>query len=695
VNAQQLNSEDRAALYPFEKRSKAQRKNRKKRSHYSQSPQLARITGTLPADSTGQRLADLFPPTWDWIYRPAIDGPSSGKGDRPEWTTIKGYPLTSLEQWTHHQDPSCIIGIRPSGETRWAVIDLDIHSPYHPLQNPEALNTLKKALEDIGIVRILINQSSHSGGLHLYIPIATSIPTFDLACTLKYTLEAAGIQLKSGQCEIFPNPKRYAPQGQFSLYNGIRLPMQPGSGFMPLDDDLNPLPWNLDDWLDSFDRLSQQQDHDRLLAALTDGRHNHRIRKTRNPQSLETWYQAIEAEKESWTGPGQTNEKLKKFACEARVFLGMDSVEAIAQHIQSTAEATPGFCEHSNHIEDIAQRSREVATWAMRYYWPIGTPGQRDTRYHSEQTAEVIPFNYHQAKRQAAQHRIQEAVIQLQETNSLSPIASGRAKQIIEIAHVSQQTLYRSINKPLWHPKHIPSQTTETQSEQPITPLPAEAEKIEQSQPPEPLKTKNITLAFKYVGFVMLNLWSEAVAALALKSQRAATTAFTQSEFPIGGSLRGELDNPIRNWSELQASLPEHLQKGIDAARRKLQRQQEQERQRQERLKARQLQLRLEPESEFAERQVRVEVVRVPIPSFRPVVEHGELPERSPWPEETAEFEEWYVLARKFGLVTEFRWQGREYEVLSNGRWYLFAELIGVFSVRRLRDYLTLFCYSH
>jgi hypothetical protein len=70
------------------------------------------------------------------------------------------------------------------------------------------------------------------------------------------------------------------------------------------------------------------------------------------------------------------------------------------------------------------------------------------------------------------------------------------------------------------------------------------------------------------------------------------------------------------------------------------------------------------------------------------LVARGELPERSPWSEETAEFEEWYVLACEFGLVTEFRWQGREYEVLSQGRWYPFEELIGVFSVRRLKGYL-------
>jgi hypothetical protein len=39
---------------------------------------------------------------------------------------------------------------------------------------------------------------------------------------------------------------------------------------------------------------------------------------------------------------GQSNEKFKLFACEARVFLGMDSIDAIAHHIQDTAQGPPG-----------------------------------------------------------------------------------------------------------------------------------------------------------------------------------------------------------------------------------------------------------------------------------------------------------------------------------------------------------------
>ena len=117
--------------------------------------------------------------------------------------------------------------------------------------------------------------------------------------------------------------------------------------------DLNPLPWTLEDWLDAFDTLAQQQDLERLHRAITDAEHNHRIRGHRNPQSLDSWSERIATEKLGWSGPGQTNDKLKIFACEARVFLGMDSIGAIAEYIEQLAKLTPGFYEHSSHIKDI------------------------------------------------------------------------------------------------------------------------------------------------------------------------------------------------------------------------------------------------------------------------------------------------------------------------------------------------------
>ncbi|MGB8702649.1 MAG: hypothetical protein WCD18_24815, partial [Thermosynechococcaceae cyanobacterium] len=424
------------------------RKMRKSKAFFKHYRQV----GPQPIDQTGQRLSELYPNGWDWIYSPI---PSLG--EKPTWETVKAFPLTPNELTLLHQDPDCLIGIRPGSLTRWGIIDIDAGSPHHPNQTPDALNQIRNTLEAIGIVRTLLCRSSFSGGLHLYIPLPEAIGSFDLSIALKLNLEAQGYKLRPGHLETLPNAKRYIPQGQgFSLYNGIRLPFQPGSGFLPLDDDLNPQPWGLKDWLDRFDAAAAQQDLDQLRNAIADAALNHRIRNgDKTSQSIGNWQERIDAEKQGWSGPGQSNEKFKAFACEARVFLGMDSIDQIAAHIETTALNTPGFLEHSNHQKDLKQRARDVAAWAMKYYWPMGGPSQRSTTYRGEQK-NPADFSYHQAKREAAQHRIKEAVAQLQQDNRLPANATARAKAIAELIHISQQTLYKDTNKPLWHPDYFP-----------------------------------------------------------------------------------------------------------------------------------------------------------------------------------------------------------------------------------------------
>ncbi len=296
--------------------------------------------------------------------------------------------------------------------------------------------------------------------------------------------------------------------------------MQPGSGFVPLNAALNPLPWTLEQWLDAFDLCTAHQDIKQLNRAIEHSQQNYRIRRHRHPQSLEAWHQRIATEKQQgWTGPGQSNEKFKLFACEARVFLGMDSIEAIADHIQGTAQTTSGFCEYSNHVKDLEQRSREVATWAMRYYWPVGTLKSRDTSYYGLQNTPTpsADFSYHQAKREAAQARIKTAVSQLQAERNLPSSITARAKAIAEKAHVSQQTLYKSANKLFWHPDSLsfPKATSE--------PKPAVAGEITQpvkntvkSFSSESLKLlwlKEITQLYIYVGFCLYLVLLRATAA--------------------------------------------------------------------------------------------------------------------------------------------------------------------------------------
>jgi hypothetical protein len=648
------------------------------------------LGAALPASETGQRLTNLFPNGWDWIYS---DPPS--RDNKPNWETVNNYPLTPIEQWIHHQNPDILIGIRPAATTRWGILDIDRHSKYHPTQNPEALQTIQNTLEDIGITRTLINQSSHSGGLHLYIPLPELVSSYWLSITLKYHLEAAGIQIRSGQCELFPNPKRYIPKGQgFSHFNGIRMPMQPNTGFIPLDQDLNPLPWSLEDWLNAFDIAASHQDLTKLTHQIEEAKHNHKIRTHRNPHSIDTWRERIEQEKiQGWTGPGQTNEKLKIFGCEARVFLNMDSEQQIADYIQQTAQNTPGFYDHSNHTRDIAQRSREIAQWVIRYYWPLGATPSRETGYHTPPMP-IASFSYHQAKREAAQERIKAAIAQIQSQNHLPALASERAKLITQIARVSQQTLYKAFNKPLWHPDHIPAQTPEPPIQQDITPLNPKQPEISKPELLQPLLTGCFTQLFKYVGFVILNLLSEAVAALPPQGQRAARTAIAPLEpqkLREGGSPRGEstpVQLPITNFAELKATLPDSFQAKIVKAERQRKQDQDREQQRRERALARQ-QLLIPtslPSQSTATAPQRPSFL--PIPSKITPLLHETASQRPPTLAEQSEFETWYALAEQFRLVTDHHWENSEYWVESNEQWHPYCELSGTFTTKKLKQYL-------
>jgi hypothetical protein len=648
------------------------------------------LGAALPLSETGQRLTNLFPNGWDWIYS---DPPS--RDNKPNWETIKGYPLSPIEMWSHHQNPDILIGIRPAATTRWGILDIDRHSQYHPAQNPEALQTIQNTLEDIGITRTLINQSSHSGGLHLYIPLPELVSSYWLSITLKYHLEAAGIQIRSGQCELFPNPKRYIPKGQgFSHFNGIRMPMQPDTGCIPLDNDLNPLPWTLEDWLNAFDQAASHQDQTKLTHQIEEAKQNHKIRTHRNPHSIDTWRARIEQEKiQGWTGPGQTNEKLKLFGCEARVFLNMDSEQQIAEYIQQTAQNSPGFQQHSNHTRDIVQRSREVAQWAIRYYWPLGAAPTRDTGYHTPPTP-IASFSYHQAKREAAQERIKQAIAQLQSQNLLPALASERAKAIAQTARVSQQTLYKAFNKPLWHPDHLSAPTPELPTQQAITqPNPKQPETPNLGSL-QPLSTGGITQLFKYVGFVILNLLSEAVAALPLQGQRAAGTVIAQPEpqkLREGGSPRGEstpVQLPIASFADLKTTLPDSLQTKIAKAERQRQQDQARAQQRRERALARQQRLTLPPQPPQPTPNAPERSPYLPfLPKIAPLP-HETPQQRPPTPAEQSEFETWYALAEQFRLVTDRHWENGEYWVESNQQWHPYCELSGTFTVRRLRAYL-------
>ena len=634
----------------------------------------------LPADPLGQRLALLFPNGWDWIFASVPE-----QGNPVDWETVKKFPLSPVELWSLHQDPDCLIGVRPNAQTRWLVLDIDKDSRYHPTSAPHWLPKIRHALEEIGICRSLLCQSSHSGGLHLYLPLPESVSSFWLSVCIKLNLEAEGVKFCGGQCELYPNPKRYVPKGKgYSLFAAFRLPMQPGSGFHPLDTDLNPLPWFLEDWLDYFELCADGQDMGRLQHAIADAQQNFKVRKSGNASSLATWQERIHEEKsQGWTGPGQTNEKLKIIACEARVFLGMDSPEQIAEYVCQTAQNTPGFNEHCRHQHEIERRSYEVATWTMRYYWPAGSAPARDAKYNDKQVAPA-DFGYHQSKREAAQNRIKKAVFELRRVSKLPPGITARASAIAKLAHTSQKTLYRKSNLELWHPHHLPPEPPQKAldplQEGTITQLRSNNTHFLNQRKLELYLLKDLLQLYIYVGFVIMTMRIQAAVALALKGQRAAKAALVNSEDLDRGGLGGNSKViPIQNWDQLHLSLPPGLQQKISKAKRQQQRELEYEQRRRQRLKARKSQRKALSEANTELRPQNQEQLPLQL------ITNGEQPiEREARLSEREEFDHWYQLAMQCKLVADYSWRDGEYWVLAEEQWQPYTELSAVFTLRAM-----------
>jgi hypothetical protein len=53
-------------------------------------------------------------------------------------------------------------------------------------------------------------QSSDRGGIHIYFFLPEPMPTFKLACAIKFALFDAGVVLQPGEIESFPNVKAYS-----------------------------------------------------------------------------------------------------------------------------------------------------------------------------------------------------------------------------------------------------------------------------------------------------------------------------------------------------------------------------------------------------------------------------------------------------------------------------------------------------
>lgn len=429
---------------------------------------VSQSTDPLPADPHGQRLCEIF---GHYLYCSIYADAPKNATEKPQWHTQRRYKLKNRVLYRDWQDAEKLIGVRPGHTITYALLDIDINSPYHPRQDPKAIAHIEAALETIGITRMLRIRSSWSEGIHLYLPLLEPVKTFDLAVALKNCLEPQGFKLKQGQLESFPNVKAYGNIIK-TEYLAHRLPLQPASGSCLLDEALNPRSNKLDDFLDQWDIAAAGQDIQTLQQALPLARKN-RFKKVRNRLGkVESWKQDLETVlAEGWSGPSQTNQLLKEFGCYGHVFLS-HAGEALVDFIYQQAIASPGYRKWCRHQREIEMRSRVWATAVEKYYWPLGTCVEA----RQKSTNAIASCN--DKKAQSAQASIKAAIRHLEAVGKLPEQATARAHAVraaqasSAVASSSLETLYKAEHKPLWHPSfYLGPEVSDPISDQGLQPV--------------------------------------------------------------------------------------------------------------------------------------------------------------------------------------------------------------------------------
>ncbi|MBE8969949.1 hypothetical protein IQ277_28120 [Nostocales cyanobacterium LEGE 12452] len=431
-------------------------------------PSKKKIKPHLPAESVGKRYVERF-----WHPFGAIVAPNQAQGVKPAWRTIDYY-LQPSQLWNLHQDKSKLVGLRFNDTTRYATIDLDFCGDYH---NIESINRIRAALEDIGIVDIILLQSSFSGGYHLILSFASPLPTFPLACALEITLRNAGFILRQGHLEIFPNTKPYSAK-QITNYKAIRCPMQPGSGSFLLNDDLQPISDSVSIFLDYCDRAASRQDLTKLKRVANKAKKQISRQRYRRQESADVaqwrtnWEEIIAI---GWTGQGQTNTLLQIFVGYGIVFLDLES-DKLVEFCLSTAINAPGYSQYCRHQHEIEARVQHWVESTIRNKWYsayISYP-ERLLGTFANTFAEaiagissidkpkdnVIPFDRRKQQNwersQQAQKRIQIVVRAIEWDRGL-PVGATERGKVIRAEYkrrfhktISQETLQKHLH--LWHP---------------------------------------------------------------------------------------------------------------------------------------------------------------------------------------------------------------------------------------------------
>ncbi len=395
---------------------------------------------------------------------------------KPRWRTNRKYRLTRGEFVKRYSDELNLLGVSFGTTTRYFMLDIDRGSQYHPDNDSKAYQKLLQLLEQIGIVRVDLIRSSHSQGIHIYGCLPKSVSTIRLATLLHVTFIDAGIKISKGQLECFPNPKPYGEKGYFTYYNPHRLPLQPNSGSLLLDEDgeilLNAENLTHESMVAGFlarTALSAQAQDMVLLNRLMDTCYakytsNKGIAKYQQHHKDYTevareWKENLELTIQTigWTDYGQTNTLLPNFIAYGVVFLGLKG-EELKNCLHELIQLAPGYhqyCRHKHEIKSVIKDWVENTERQGYYVEYCGFPARSGLNPHlTVKRIKATRSNQHNsdlAKR--TEQRLNAILTALTEIPDRvgAKIAAIRTKSIELFGEaISRNTLYKPAYKPLW-----------------------------------------------------------------------------------------------------------------------------------------------------------------------------------------------------------------------------------------------------
>ena len=397
----------------------------------------------------------LWTHRFDYLYAPHPD-----PGTKPDWQTESRHPLSDRSA----AQGAYLYGVRPGANTTYALLDVDKGSPYHPQRDPLAITRMIEALEPLGLVASLKLTSSDSQGLHVYLPIAEALPSWQLAIAVAALLENAGFKLRAGWLEVFPNRKPFSSDGIYSLFNGHRLPLQQGSYL--LGGDLQPTASSHHAFVCQWRSAAAQNDVS--VPVLEQTVRQARRKAYRISGKAEKFLNDLNADIEpGWTGPGQTNHILGRITMRCYIFghiLGAEKPlngKALVDEIVRVARALPGFRDYCGHQRDIRKKAREWARSieSKQRYFPYASGKAFE--------AEKGPTWNEQQASEAREH-IRQCVIELCKQGVFPEGITQRFK-LLCTCHISGETLYK--NRDLWHPVFISEQQQQVVDTPPDPPL--------------------------------------------------------------------------------------------------------------------------------------------------------------------------------------------------------------------------------